>query len=81
MRRLEANGVWSLFDPALAGDLNDMYGDAFESAYESYELQGLAVTTVSAKGLWDLISDAVRESGSPSVMYSDNVNGAYISYI
>lgn len=76
MRRLEANAMWSLFDPEDVRPLTNLVGSAFEAAYESYERDGLALATVPAKVLWDTVSAALRESGSPFIMFSDNINGA-----
>ena len=37
MRRVEADGVWSLFDPAAVPELVDLWGDAFDEAYRRAE--------------------------------------------
>ncbi|KAI1786389.1 CBN-RNR-1 protein [Ganoderma leucocontextum] len=74
MNRLEANETWSFFDPADVRPLTDLVGDAFVSAYEAYERDGLAIATVPARMLWDVVSGALRESGTPFLMYSDNIN-------
>ena len=78
MRRLQANATWSLFDPEDVRPLTNLVGSAFETAYESYERDGHALFTVPAKALWDTVSSALRESGTPFIMFSDNSNGAVI---
>lgn len=74
MQRLEADESWSLFDPADVRPLTDLVGDAFTTAYEIYESDGLAVASVPARTLWDTISGALRESGCPFLLFSDNIN-------
>nr|VWO98948.1 N/A [Ganoderma boninense] len=74
MRRLDANEMWTLLDPMQAPGLDGLYGDAFDCAYEAYEAQGLATSTLPARVLWDVIADGIRESGTPFLMYGDNVN-------
>lgn len=75
MQRLEADDMWSLFDPVDVRPLTDLVGDVFVEAYERYEHDGLAIATVPARTLWDTISAALRESGCPFIMFSDNING------
>lgn len=74
MRRVEADGEWSLFCPSVAGDLADVYGAEFDARYEAYERQGLATTTVRAQTLWFDILDAQMESGTPFILYKDAAN-------
>lgn len=76
MRRLESDETWSLFDPKQVPDLSGLYSKAFEAAYVEYERRGFAVTAIRARALWETISDAIRETGTPFISYSDNVNGA-----
>ncbi len=37
MKRVVADGPWTLFSPDEVPDLHDLYGSAFESRYEEYE--------------------------------------------
>lgn len=37
MKRVEANGVWSLMCPHQSPGLSDCYGEEFEKLYENYE--------------------------------------------
>ena len=75
MRRLDADEAWSLFDPADVRSLTNLVGDEFDAAYETYERQGLAVATVPARRIWDTVSAALRESGTPFLLFSGNING------
>ena len=42
MRRVEADGDWSLFDPKDVPELPDLYGEEFDAAYAEAEAAGLA---------------------------------------
>lgn len=75
MKRVEANGVWSLFCPNEAPGLSDVYGYDFESLYESYESrEGLARKTMGARDLWDRILDTQVETGTPYILFKDAAN-------
>ena len=78
MWRLEANENWSLFDPLNVRSLSNLVGDAFTTAYESHEQDGLAVATIPAGMLWDTVCAALRESGAPFLLYSDNIHGHFV---
>lgn len=75
MERLEADEDWSLFDPTDVRPLTDLVGDSFTTAYETYERDGTARTTMPARALWESISGALRESRCPFLLFSDNING------
>ena len=51
MRRVEADGDWSLFDPKLVPALPDLFGEAFDDAYVAAERGGLAAKTLKAREL------------------------------
>lgn len=75
MKRVEANGLWSLFCPNEAPGLSDVYGEAFEKLYVSYESRkGLARKTLSARDLWDRVLDAQVETGTPYILFKDAAN-------
>ncbi|MBC7018250.1 hypothetical protein, partial [Salmonella enterica] len=48
MRRVEADGHWSLFDPTVVPDFPDLSGDAFDAAYVAAGGAGLAHKKVKA---------------------------------
>ena len=77
MERLENNESWSLFDPLDAGNLVHLAGDDFKHAYIAHEEAMQAKYTLPARQLWHLIVDAQRETGTPFLLYSDNINRAY----
>ncbi len=55
MKRVEANGPWSLFCPNECPGLPDTWGEEFEALYTSYEAQGKARRTMPAQELWHAI--------------------------
>jgi ribonucleoside-diphosphate reductase alpha chain len=74
MKRVEADGEWSLFCPHEAPGLADCYGDEFEKLYTKYEAEGKARKTVKAQELWFAILDAQIETGTPYLLYKDAAN-------
>lgn len=75
MKRVEANGEWSLFCPAEAPGLSECWGAEFESLYERYEKEGRARKTLKAQELWFAILDSQIETGTPYLLYKDAANG------
>lgn len=69
MKRVEANGQWSLFCPNEAYGLDQVYGDEFEQLYIKYEREGRARRTMDAQKLWFAIMDAQIETGMPYMLY------------
>lgn len=75
MRRVEADGNWSLFCPNEAKGLSDVYGDEFDALYEQYEnTPGLARKTMRAQELWTLMLLTQIETGTPYMLYKDACN-------
>jgi len=74
MRRVEEDGLWSLFCPNEAPGLADVYGDEFEALYTKYEAEGRARKSVSAQKLWFKVLDSQIETGTPYLLYKDAAN-------
>ena len=74
MKRVEADGQWSLFCPHEAPGLSDVYGDEFDALYTKYEKEGRARKSVSAQKLWFKILDSQMETGTPYLLYKDPAN-------
>lgn len=74
MKRVEADGMWSLFCPHECPGLSDTYGAEFEALYTRYEEEGKAIKTVRAQDVWFAILESQVESGSPYMLYKDNAN-------
>lgn len=74
MKRVEEDGMWSLFCPHEAPGLADCYGAEFVKLYTSYEERGLAKKVVRAQDLWFAILESQIETGSPYMLYKDSIN-------
>jgi ribonucleoside-diphosphate reductase alpha chain len=75
MKRVEANGEWSLFCPNEAPGLSECWGAEFEKLYTSYEAAGKARKTIKAQELWFKILESQIETGTPYLLYKDAANG------
>ncbi|OQS07612.1 ribonucleoside-diphosphate reductase large subunit [Thraustotheca clavata] len=74
MKRVEANGDWSLFCPNEASGLQDCWGKEFEALYTKFESEGRARKTIKAQQLWFAILDSQIETGTPYMLYKDACN-------
>ncbi|WP_373046229.1 ribonucleoside-diphosphate reductase subunit alpha [Vulgatibacter sp.] len=74
MRRVEAGGRWSLFDPATVPTLPDLWGEAFDRAYEAAEEAGLAVRTVDARELFGRMMRTLAQTGNGWMTFKDPCN-------
>lgn len=74
MERVEADAPWSFFDPDECPGLDDAYGDAFRTLYETYERDGKARSTVPARDVWHRMIGAQIETGTPYVLFKDHIN-------
>jgi ribonucleoside-diphosphate reductase subunit M1 len=74
MKRVEANGDWSLFCPNEAPGLHETWGPEFEALFEKYEKEGRQRKTVPAQKLWYAILEAQIETGGPFMVYKDHAN-------
>eukprot|EP01036_Dinobryon_divergens_P030589 gene30589-39858_t len=74
MKRVEANGTWSLFCPNEAKGLAEVWGDEFEALYEQYEREKKFRRTVPAQELWFAILSSQVETGTPYMLFKDACN-------
>lgn len=74
MKRVEADGEWTLFCPNEAPGLADVVGEEFEALYTRYEKEGRGRRTVQAQKLWFRILDTQIETGTPYLLYKDAAN-------
>jgi ribonucleoside-diphosphate reductase alpha chain len=74
MKRVEEDGMWSLFCPNEAPGLADCYGTKFEELYTRYEREGRARKTVKAQELWFAVLESQIETGTPYILYKDACN-------
>lgn len=74
-KRAEEDGNWSLFDPVEAPGLTEVYGEAFESLYTKYEIEGRARKTMKARDLLSKICETqIEHAGIPYMLNKDEAN-------
>ena len=74
MERVEADGMWSLFDPAKVPQLPDLYGEGFREAYEEAEKAGLYERQVKARDLYSRMMRMLAETGNGWMTFKDSCN-------
>jgi ribonucleoside-diphosphate reductase alpha chain len=79
MKRVIADGPWTLFSPDEVPDLHDLYGRAFEARYAAYEAKAargeMALhKTVAATTLWRKMLTMLFETGHPWITFKDPSN-------
>ena len=74
MRRVEADEVWSLFDPKEVPDLPDLYGEAFTRAYRAYEAEGRHVRQIPARTLYGRMMRTLAQTGNGWMTFKDAAN-------
>jgi len=76
MKRVEADGDWSLFDPKRVPALPDLWGEDFERAYAEAEAAGLAARTVKARDLYARMMRTLAQTGNGWMTFKDKSNRA-----
>ncbi len=76
MRRVQADGAWSLFDPKVVPHLPDLFGSEFDAAYEHAEKEGLAAKTLKARELYARMMRVLAETGNGWMTFKDKSNRA-----
>ncbi|MFF5298371.1 ribonucleoside-diphosphate reductase subunit alpha [Streptomyces sp. NPDC013161] len=74
MRRVNADGEWSLFSPADVPELVDLWGDEFDAAYRKAEAQGLAKKTIPARDLYGRMMRTLAQTGNGWMTFKDAAN-------
>jgi len=74
MQRVDADGMWSLFDPKVVQHLCDLYGDEFAKAYEAAEAGKLFVKQVKARDLYARMMRTLAETGNGWMTFKDTTN-------
>lgn len=75
MRRVEEDGPWSLFDPKAVPQLPDLFGPAFDAAYERAEADQLFARQIKARDLYARMMRALAETGNGWMTFKDACNG------
>ncbi|WP_437803419.1 ribonucleoside-diphosphate reductase subunit alpha [Sorangium sp. So ce693] len=76
MKRVEADGEWSLFDPKEVRDLPDLYGEEFDRRYVEAERAGLAKKTMKARELYARMMRTLAQTGNGWMTFKDKSNRA-----
>lgn len=74
MKRVEADGEWSLFCPSAAPELLEVWGQDFEAHYERLEREGKATKRMSARGLYARMLQCLAETGNGWICFKDTAN-------
>ncbi len=79
MKRVIADGDWTLFSPDEVPELHEIYGKAFEKKYEEYEVkarngQMKLHKVIKAKELWRKMLTRLFETGHPWITFKDACN-------
>ena len=74
MRRVEADGEWSLFDPKTVPHFVDSWGPAFEQAYRAAEAAGQATKKVKARELYARMLRTLAQTGNGWMTFKDRSN-------
>lgn len=74
MRRVEEDGMWSLFDPKEVPEFVDLYGEEFESAYTTAEAAGRFVRQVKARDLYARMMKSLAQTGNGWMTWKDASN-------
>ena len=74
MRRVDADGMWSLFDPKVVPQLSDLYGEEFDRAYEAAEAEQKFVRQVKARDLFARMMRTLAETGNGWMVFKDACN-------
>ncbi len=74
MKRVRDDQMWSLFDPAVAPELVDMYGDEYEARFIELEQAGMFVEQIPARKLYGRAMRTLAETGNGWMCFKDTSN-------
>jgi ribonucleoside-diphosphate reductase alpha chain len=74
MRRVEEDGIWSLFDPKETPHLTDLYGEEFERAFLEAEEQQLFSKQLKARDLYGRMMKTLAQTGNGWMTFKDASN-------
>lgn len=74
MKRVQADGQWSLFDPKVVPHFPDLYGEEFEAAYVKAEEEGLFVRQINARDLYAKMMRTMAQTGNGWMTFKDASN-------
>lgn len=74
MKRVEADGMWSLFDPRVVPHFVDTYGAEFEAAYAEAESKKLYSKQLKARDLYSRMMKTLAQTGNGWMTFKDASN-------
>ena len=74
MKRVEADAMWSLFDPRVVPHFVDTYGPEFEKAFEEAEAKKLYVKQIKARDLYARMMKTLAQTGNGWMTFKDASN-------
>jgi len=74
MKRVEADAMWSLFDPHDVPELPDLYGDDFDAAYIAAEEAKKYHRQIKARDLYLRMMRSLAETGNGWMTFKDATN-------
>jgi len=74
MKRVQADGVWSLFDPKTVPHFPDLYGEEFEAAYLKAEEEGMFIRQLPARDLYAKMMRTMAQTGNGWMTFKDAAN-------
>ncbi|GAA3762085.1 ribonucleoside-diphosphate reductase subunit alpha [Terriglobus aquaticus] len=74
MKRVDQDGLWSLFDPKVVPHLPDLFGPDFDAAYEKAEEEKLYSKQMKARDLYAKMMRCLAETGNGWMTFKDACN-------
>ncbi len=74
MRRVEEDGMWSLFDPKAVPELTDRFGHEFERVYLDAEARKQYVRQIKARELYARMMRTLAQTGNGWMTFKDASN-------
>ena len=74
MKRVDEDGLWSLFDPKDVPQLPDLFGKEFEEAYEKAEADKKYHRQIKARDLYSRMMRSLAETGNGWMTFKDACN-------
>lgn len=74
MKRVEADAMWSLFDPSVTPHFVDSFGQEFENHYLSAEADKKYVKQIKARELYSRMMKTLAQTGNGWMTFKDSCN-------
>ncbi len=74
MKRVEDDGMWSLFDPSRVPHFTDLFGEEFEQAYIDAEEKKMYMKQIKARDLYSRMMKTLAQTGNGWMTWKDHSN-------